>query len=71
MRQPSFSDVEYDIRKHKTKREEFLNIMDEIILWDEWVGFIEPYYPKGYRDRPPMGIENMLRMYLRLRAPMR
>ena len=45
-------------------REEFLEIMDEIIPWDEWVGVIEPYYPKGKRGRPPMGIEKMLRMYL-------
>ena len=38
--------------------------MDEIIPWDEWVSVIEPYYPKGKRGRPPMGIEKMLRMYL-------
>ena len=38
--------------------------MDEIIPWDEWVGVIEPYYPKEKRGRPPMGIEKMLRMYL-------
>ena len=38
--------------------------MDEIIPWDEWVGVIEPYYLKGKRSRPPMGIEKMLRMYL-------
>ena len=50
--------------QEKTKREEFLEIMDEIIPWDEWVGVIEPYYPKGKRGRPPMGIEKMLRMYL-------
>lgn len=38
--------------------------MDEIIPRDEWVGVIEPYYLKGKRSRPPMGIEKMLRMYL-------
>lgn len=64
MRQLSFSDVEYAMRKRKTRREEFLNVMDEIIPWDEWVGFIKPHYPKGHRGRPPMGIEKMLRMYL-------
>ena len=41
--------------KKKTKREEFLEIMDEIIPWDEWVDVIKPYYPKGKRGRPPMG----------------
>ena len=64
MKQETFTDIEYSFRKKKTKREEFLEIMDEIIPWDEWVGVIAPYYPKGKRGRPPMGIEKMLRMYL-------
>ncbi len=64
MRQPSFSDVEYSLRKRTTKREAFLKGMDEAIAWEEWVAYIEPYYPKGHRGRPPMGIEKMLRMYL-------
>ena len=64
MKQETFTDIEYSYRKKKTKREEFLEIMEEIIPWDEWVGVIEPYYPKGKRGRPPMGIEKMLRMYL-------
>ena len=64
MKQETFTDIEYSFRKKKTKREEFLEIMDKIIPWDEWVGVIEPYYPKGKRGRPPMGIEKMLWMYL-------
>jgi len=64
MKQETFTDIEYSLRKKKTKREEFLEIMDEIIPWEEWVSVIEPYYPKGKRGRPPMGIEKMLRMYL-------
>ena len=64
MKQETFTDIEYSFRKKKTKPEEFLEIMDEIIPWGEWVGVIEPYYPKGKRGRPPMGIEKMLRMYL-------
>lgn len=64
MKQETFTDMECSCRKKKTKREEFLEIMDDIIPWDEWVGVIEPYYPKGKRGRSPMGIEKMLRMYL-------
>ncbi len=64
MNQETFTDIEYSYRKKKTKREEFLEIMDEIIPWDEWVDIIRPYYPEGKRGRPPMGIEKMLRMYL-------
>lgn len=62
--QLTFTDLEYNCRKKKTHREEFLEVMDEIIPWDEWVDIIAPYYPSGKRGRPPMGIERMLRMYL-------
>ena len=64
MKQQTISDVEYSARKRKTKREEFLEIMDEIIPWEEWVAYIAPYDPSGKRGRPPKGIEKMLRMYL-------
>ena len=63
-KQQTFTDIEYSCRKKKTRREEFLETMDEIIPWDEWVGIIAPYYPHGKRGRPTMGIERMLRMYL-------
>lgn len=62
--QMSFSDMEYANRKKKTKREEFLEEMDRIIPWNEWVQLIAPYYPNGKRGRPVRGIETMLRMYL-------
>ena len=64
MSQMRFSDYEYSLRKRKTKREEFLDIMNEIIPWEEWVEFVRPYYPNGKRGRPTKGIEKMLRMYL-------
>lgn len=64
MKQETFTDLEYRCRKKKTKREEFLEKMDAMIPWEEWVGIIAPYYPEGKRGRPPMGIEKMLRMYL-------
>lgn len=43
MKQESFSDMEYSCRRKKTKREKFLEIMDEIIPWGEWVGIIGQY----------------------------
>lgn len=63
-KQITFSDIEYGNRKRITKREEFLDTMEELIPWDEWEEFVRPYYPKGLRGRPPKGIETMLRMYL-------
>ena len=64
MNQQTFSDIEYSNRKKKTKREEFLESMDEIIPWNQWIDLIRGYYPSGKRGRPPRGIETMLRMYL-------
>ena len=63
-RQQSFTDMEYANRKRRTKRDEFLGIMEEIIPWEEWVKLVTPYYPGGKRGRPPRGVETMLRMYL-------
>ena len=60
----TFSDYAYSLRKRKTKREKFLDIMNEIIPWEEWVEFVRPYYPNGKRGRSTKGIEKMLRMYL-------
>ena len=62
--QISFADVEYANRRKTTKKEQFLNAMEEIIPWQRWISIIEPYYPSGKRGRPPVGIETMLRMYL-------
>lgn len=64
MGQQTFSDMEYSNRRKKTKREEFLDSMEQIIPWQYWVDFIVPYYPSGKRGRPPKNIETMLRMYL-------
>ena len=52
MSQMTFSDYEYSCRKKKPKREEFLDVMEDIILWDERVEFVRPYYPSGKRGRP-------------------
>jgi IS5 family transposase len=64
MKQYSFTDSELNLRKKKTKKEEFLVIMDNAIPWEEWTSCFEPHYPSGKRGRPPLGIETMLRMYL-------
>lgn len=62
--QYTLTDMEYSNRKKKTKREEFLDAMDEIIPWSYWVEIIRPYYFNNKRGRKPIGIEVMLRMYL-------
>ena len=64
MKQESFSDKEYRSRKKETKREQFLEIMDGIIPWEEWVSLVVSHYPTGKGGCPPVEIETMLRMYL-------
>ena len=63
-KQMSFTDYEYSLRKRKTKREEFLECMDEITPWDEIVAIIEPYYYKNKVGRKARDIETMFRMFL-------
>jgi IS5 family transposase len=64
MKQQTFSDIEYANRRRTTKREAFLDSMETIIPWKDWVEMIRPFYPQGKRGRRPLEIETMLRMYL-------
>ena len=61
--QPSFSQVEYATQKKITRRETFLTRMEVLIPWKQLLAVIEPFYPKGERGRPPIGLERMLRVY--------
>jgi IS5 family transposase len=61
--QTSFSQAEFADKKKTTRREKFLTRMEEIIPWASLLAVIEPFYPKGERGRPPIGLERMLRMY--------
>jgi len=47
----------------KTRREKFLEEMDEIMPWAQLQSLIEPYYPKEGNGRPPVGLAIMLRIY--------
>src|SRR5476651_1585705 len=62
-RQKSFAQAEYAQKKKTTRRERFLNEMEQVVPWARLVACIEPHYFKGERGRKPIGIERMLRMY--------
>ena len=62
MNQMTLTDMEYSNLQNKTKQEEFLDAMDEIIPWSYWVEMIHPYYFNNKRVRKPIGIETMLRV---------
>jgi IS5 family transposase len=61
--QPSFSQAEFATKKKTTRREKFLTRMEALIPWTKLLAVIEPFYPKGERGRPPVGLERMLRIY--------
>src|SRR5580658_4520746 len=47
----------------KTRREVFLEEIEQVVPWRELCARIEPHYPKPGNGRPAVGVERMLRMY--------
>ena len=47
----------------KSKREQFLDEMEQVVPWAEFQALLEPHYPKGENGRPPVGLSIMLRVY--------
>jgi transposase, IS5 family len=47
----------------KSKREQFLDEMEQIVPWAELQALVEAHYPKGENGRPPVGLSIMLRVY--------
>lgn len=62
--QATFSELEYSTKKRITRRDRFLAELEVLTPWAKLVAEIEPFYPKGERGRPPIGVERMLRLYL-------
>jgi IS5 family transposase len=61
--QTTFAHAEFTAKKRRTRREQFLARMEEVVPWAQLVAVIAPHYPKGARGRPPLGVERMLRVY--------
>lgn len=62
-RQGSFAEAEYAGKKKQTRRDKFLCEMERVVPWARLVERLRPFYPKGERGRPPIGLERMLRIY--------
>jgi IS5 family transposase len=64
MRQKTFSEEGFEKHRKKTRREQFLDDMEQIIPWAELAAAIEPFYPNPVgAGRRPIGIERMLRIH--------
>ena len=64
MSQISFSDAEYAGKRKKTRREVFLEEMEQVVPWKALLKVIEPFYPVAGRGRRPYPLETMLRVHL-------
>ena len=53
-----------ELAQVRTKKKEFLNQIERIIPWKEWLAIIQPCYYKGERGNKPYPLEVMLRLYL-------
>lgn len=63
MSQLSFSDAEVQIKKKKTRREKFLEEMDQLLPWKQLEKSIRKYYPRAERGRKPYPLSVMLRIH--------
>ena len=64
MRQQSFVANDFEKYRKKTRKEIFLEEMDQIIPWKALSKVIKPYYPKPKgAGRRPIGIQRMLRIH--------
>ncbi|MDP9123855.1 MAG: IS5 family transposase [Pseudomonadota bacterium] len=64
MSQISFSDAEYAGKRKKTRREVFLEEMEQVVPWKSLLAVISPHYPVAGRGRRPYPLESMLRVHL-------
>jgi len=64
MRQQTLADEGFERYRKPTRRDQFLDEMEQIIPWQGLCEVIEPFYPKPEgAGRPPVGLERMLRIH--------
>ena len=57
------SQASFEKHSRKSKRELFLDQMEQVVPWAELLALVGPYYPKTGNGRQPVGLEIMLRTY--------
>lgn len=64
MKQTTFASLNYTSKKRRTRKEIFLEEMEQVIPWEALEALIAPFYPKAGRGRRPIGLPTMLRIHL-------
>ena len=52
-----------NINLKKTRKQVFLEQMEQVVPWSALVDLIAPYYPEGKTGRPPFSLHTMLRIH--------
>lgn len=60
----SLSGLSDELLEVRTKKKEFLEKIDRIVPFEDWIALIQPHYYKGERGNKPYDLERMLRIYL-------
>lgn len=63
-KQLSLSGLNDELAQIKTRKTEFLNRINHIVPWGEWIDMIKPHYYKGERGNKPYDLELMLRIHV-------
>ena len=63
-KQMSLSAFTDELAQVRTKKKEFLEQINRIIPWGEWIALIQPCNYKGERGNKPYDLELMLRIYI-------
>jgi IS5 family transposase len=57
------ADQGFERHRKPTRRDQFLETMNQVVPWEALCAVVEPHYPKKGNGRPPIGLERMLRIY--------
>jgi transposase, IS5 family len=52
-----------NLNAKKTRKQVFLEQMEQVVPWADLVDLIAPYYPEGKTGRPPFSLQTMLRTH--------
>jgi IS5 family transposase len=63
-RQMTLAEMNDEFGAARTNKKEFLERMDQIIPWGEFVELVQPFYYKGERGNKPYPLELMLRIFI-------
>ena len=66
MHQKTFAELAYENKKKQPRRERFLVVMEKVLPWKKLLRPLLKAYPQGARGRPPIELEQMLRIYFLL-----